>query len=246
MPKTLSPMTLLALAVVMAPGAALAAEEPRQPWAPGIETPGYVWNEMRGEKLIALQAQGDPLRGKIAYEVCQGCHEPDARGETDGSYPRLAGQHASVLIKQLTDVRAGLRDNQKMYPYAAEHVITPQEIADIAVYLEGLPAPEEVGHGPGTHLDRGEGLYTEQCQECHGQRGQGDPGEFYPRVGGQHYAYLLREVRMIRDGRRRNAHPDMIEAVEDYSEEELAAVADYMSRLPGTARASAPGGAGGR
>jgi cytochrome c553 len=213
-----------------------ASDEPQQPWMPGIETPGYVWNEMRGEKLIALQAQGDALRGEIAFEVCQGCHDPDAGGEIDGSYPRLAGQHASVLIKQLTDVRAGLRDNQKMYPYAGEHVVTPQEIADIAVYLQQLPSPTEIGLGPGENLEQGEQLYQAQCASCHGEQGEGDPDQFYPRVAGQHYAYLLREARMIRDGHRRNAHPEMVEAVTDYDEQALAAVSDYMARLPGASQ----------
>jgi len=230
---------LLAAALLLGAGSSRAGDEPLQPWAPGIETPGYVWNEMRGEKLIALEAQGDQLRGEIAFEVCQGCHDANAGGEPDGSYPRLAGQHATVLIKQLTDVRAGVRDNQKMYPYAADHVITPQEIADIAVYLQGLPAPSTIGLGPGTNLDRGKALYQHQCEDCHGTRGQGDAAKFYPRVAGQHYAYLLREARLIRDGDRRNAHPDMVEAVADYSEAELSAVADYMSRLPGP-EAAAP------
>lgn len=230
-----------ALPLLVLPGLAgplLATDEPMQPWTPGIETPGYVWNAMRGEKLIALNAQGDALRGEIAFEVCQGCHDRNGGGEADGSYPRLAGQHATVLIKQLTDVRAGLRDNQKMYPYATEHVITPQEIADIAVYLEGLPEPNGIANGPGTDLDRGAALYQHQCEDCHGERGQGDAARFYPRVGGQQFAYLLREARMIRDGLRRNAHPDMVEAVGAYSEAELSAVADYMSRLPGIAPSS--------
>lgn len=227
--------TLAALPMISVMTTAVASnDEPQQPYATGIETPGYVWNEMRGEKLIALKAQGDPLRGEIAFEICQGCHGADASGEPDGSYPRLAGQHATVLIKQLTDVRAGVRDNQKMYPYAGEHVISPQEIADIASYLEQLPEAENIGRGPGTDLDQAKEIYDNHCRECHGSVGQGNAEKFYPRVGGQHYAYLLRESRMIRDGLRRNAHPDMLEAVTEFSEPELQAIADYMGRLPGT------------
>ena len=234
MRKLLRPTTILLVALTLGADTLSASDEPRQPWAPGIETPGYIWNEMRGEKLIALKAQGNALRGEIAFEVCQGCHDPDAGGEVDGSYPRLAGQHASVLIKQLTDVRAGLRDNQKMYPYAAEHVVTPQEIADIALYLQQLPSPDGIGLGPGDSLEQGKQIYQSQCATCHGEQGEGDSEQFYPRVAGQHYAYLLREARMIRDGQRRNAHPEMVDAVTDYNEQALSAVADYMARLPGS------------
>lgn len=212
--------------------AGLAFEEPQQPKQPGIESPDYIWNSVRGEKLIALKAKGDAARGAVAYEICQGCHGARALGRADGTYPRLAGQHATVLIKQLTDVRAGLRDNQTMYPYVGRHVITPQEIADIAMYLQGLPSPDNNGTGPGTALARGETIYQVHCADCHGTKGRGAAAKFYPRVAGQHYAYLLREARMIRDGRRRNVHPEMVAAIADYDADDLSAVADYMSRLP--------------
>jgi len=224
---------LLAILLVVGTAAMPAnGSEPRQPRAPGIESPDYVWNEEEGEKLLALKAEGNVIRGEIAYEVCQGCHGFGAPGDVEGYYPRLAGQHASVLIKQMTDVRAGRRDNPTEYPFLTEHVINVQEIADIAAYLEGLPVTPDHGKGPGDNLERGEKLYGEDCMDCHGIYGEGDAEEFYPRVSGQHYAYMVRESRDIRDGRRRNANPEMVDSIEDYSDEDINAVSDYMSRLP--------------
>jgi len=210
------------------------SREPRQPRAPGIESPDYVWNKSEGEKLLALEAKGDAQRGEITYEVCQGCHGFGAPGNIEGEYPRLAGQHASVLIKQMTDVRAGRRDNSTEYPFLTEHVLTVQDIADTAAYLASLPVTPDNGKGSGEDLERGEALYIEHCEECHGVYGEGDAREFYPRVSGQHYAYLLRESRDIRDGRRRNKNTDMVDDIEDYSDADLEAVADFMSRLPVT------------
>jgi cytochrome c553 len=205
---------------------------PQQPYATGIETPGYVWNQMKGEELLALKANGDAARGADAYIVCQGCHGTDALGDATGFYPRLAGQHASVLIKQMVDVREGRRDNPKEFPFTGEHVITTQEVADIAVYLAGLPATAPHGQGPGGDFTHAASLYKKDCEICHGAKGEGSGGKFYPKDAGQHYAYLLRQARDIRDGVRRNANPDMVDAIKPYSDADVVAVIDYISRFP--------------
>jgi cytochrome c553 len=207
------------------------AQPPSQPYAPGIETPGYVWNQANEEQMIALAHQGDPANGKVAYEICRGCHQADASGRGDAIYPQLAGQHASVLIKQMVDVRAGRRDNPKMHPFVADWVVSPEEVADIAAYLSQLPIPDTNLKGDGSGLARGQALYELDCASCHGEQGEGNAEEFYPRVASQHYSYLDHESRLIRDGGRRNANPEMVKAIKGYSDADIAAVSDFMSRL---------------
>ncbi|HET7833439.1 MAG TPA: c-type cytochrome [Gallionella sp.] len=196
---------------------------------------GKVWNEMKGEKLLALKAKGDPVIGAVSFEVCRGCHRNDASGRVSGAYPRLAGQHASVLIKQMTDIRAGMRDNPKMEPFIADHVISAREIADIAAYLQSLPIPQNIGEGPGTNLARGKEIYAKDCAACHGDHGEGVGEKFYPMVARQHYRYLLRQMIYIRDETRLNANPKMVKAIKPYNDADLEALADYMSRLPAPA-----------
>lgn len=193
------------------------------------------WNAPYAEKAEALTMKGDVARGEAAFVICQGCHRVGALGRADGSYPRLAGQHATVLIKQLADVRSGRRNNPKMLPFADHGALTTQELVDIAAYLQQLPVPPDNGRGAGDMLARGEQLYLADCATCHGDHGEGKADRFFPRLSGQHYRYLLREGRMIRDGERRNANPDMVAAIERYSDEDIAAVSDFISRLPGTA-----------
>ena len=212
------------------------AEVPKQPRAPGIESGNYVWNEQTGEKVEILKLKGDVARGKVAYEICQGCHKPSGAGLPDGTYPQLAGQHATVLIKQMTDIRDGSRDNPKMFPFAGKHIVSLQEIADIAAYLERLEIPRDNGKGPGTAVDQGRAIFKKECAPCHGEQGQGDARKFYPMVASQHYLYMLRQMEQIRDGKRRNAHPKMVKVIKTHSEAELQALADYMSRLPALAR----------
>ena len=193
----------------------------------------YEWGKMLPEQVEILKLSGDAERGKEAFRGCRGCHKADAGGILDGTYPRLTGQHASVVIKQVTEVRAGIRANPKMAPFSSDHAVTLQEIADIAVYLEQLTTARENGKGPGTMLARGKALYEQgKCAECHGERGEGKALNAYPVVAAQHYEYLRRELDYIQKGSRGNAHPKMVKAIGRYTREDMEAVSDYMSRMP--------------
>ncbi len=220
-------MTKLLVALWWLPLVALA-----QGQAPATAGSGVrAWNEIKGEKREVLKLQGDVARGEEAFKICQGCHKQGATGSSSGTYPRLAGQHATVLIEQMTDIRSGIRRNPKMAPFADEHVLTTQEIADIARFLQALPIQANLGRGPGNSLDRGKALYEKDCVICHGNKGQGDAEKFFPLVAGQHFKYLLRQAVSIRDGQRGNANPDMAKVLKPYSDGDLEAVADYMSGL---------------
>lgn len=200
--------------------------------AAGIESKHYQWNQQDQELERLLKCTGDKERGQVAYEVCRGCHKANAEGRPDAGYPQLAGQHVSVLIKQMVDVRRGLRDNPRMHPFIEAEAVPLAEIPDMAAYLHSLPVPTSNRKGPGANLGHGKALYDKDCASCHGKAGEGDPGEFYPKVASQHYPYLYRESLDIRDGMRRNANPQMVKVLKPYSDEDIEAVSDYMSRLP--------------
>ncbi len=204
------------------------------PKTQGIEAEGYKWNAQEGEKIEALKLTGNLENGEEAYEVCGACHLPSGAGRPDGTFPQLAGQHSTVLIKQMADIRAGLRDNPTMYPFAAT-LIDPQELADVAAYIQSLCIPN--AHGQYEDADKmiqvalGRDLYQKQCQECHGANGEGDKEKFYPVIAGQHYKYLLRQMTEIRDGKRRNANPDMVKVIKPYTDQQLVAISAYQASL---------------
>ena len=190
-----------------------------------------AWNEIKGELKAAMEATPDAKRGEAAFDQCVGCHRIDASGRTSGAYPRLSGQHATVLMKQIADIRSGRRSNPKMEPFVDDHVLDTFQIADVALYLSQLPIDKPNGKGPGNLLDQGKVLYDKDCADCHGAKGEGNGPKFYPMVAAQHYRYLLREVYFIKDGDRRNSNPDMVTVIKPYNSIELEAVADYMSSL---------------
>ncbi len=202
----------------------------------GFAAVSFAWLEGEGERDEALDLVPNLENGLYVYEVCAGCHLPEGWGMKDGTFPLLAGQHREVLIKQLADIREGNRDNPTMYPFALPASIgDAQALADVVGYIEKLPMNPAHGTGPfavgSAEYTKGETLYKDNCVQCHGAVGEGNKEKFYPRIQGQHYAYMLRQFEWIRDGKRRNANPDMIKQIEAFSDEDMVAVIGFVSLL---------------
>lgn len=180
----------------------------------------------------AVQLTPDPENGKQVYLTCAVCHRPEGWGTRDGTYPQIAGQLHTVVIKQLADIRARNRDNPIMYPFAVPRILGgAQEIADVAAYISRLLMTPDNGIGTGRDLPLGEKLYAENCVDCHGKHGEGDVDEHIPAIWGQHYHYLVRQFEGIKFGRRKNADPEMQKQIKNFSGRDIRAVMDYTSRL---------------
>ncbi|OSM06979.1 putative cytochrome c553 [Magnetofaba australis IT-1] len=180
----------------------------------------------------AMQATPDLERGKALYYNCAICHTPEGWAMPSGAYPQIAGQHKSVLMKQLADIALGNRDNPTMVPFATPLFEEgPQALADVAAYIEKLPMAPFNGIGSGMYLPQGEKLYKDNCAKCHGANAEGHAKEFQPRLQGQHFLYLLRQLQWIQSGKRRNADKKMVEQIRGMTPTDLEALADYISRL---------------
>lgn len=188
------------------------------------------WNEGGGEQDEALGLIPDHENGIEVYEVCSACHQLNGWGLTDGTFPQIAGQHINVIIKQLADIRALNRDNPTMYPFALPSEIGgSQAIMDVAAYIAALPMNPENGVGAGDDLEHGEALYKENCVRCHGEEGWGSNEKFYPMIAGQHYNYLVRQYQWIKEGKRRNANPDMVKQIKEFTDDDMKQVINYVS-----------------
>jgi len=225
-------LTLSITTALLSLGNAFAGPPP--PQHAGIESKDYQWAKMEGEMKAALEAKGVAKKGEEGYEICGACHLPSGAVRPDGTFPQLAGQHTTVLIKQMADIRAGTRDNPTMYPFAKE-LTDPQELAHVSAYIESLCIPIDHGHyeaaDAAKQVAAGKDLYEKQCVECHGKNGQGDKAKFYPVIAGQHYKYLIRQMTEIRDGKRRNANPDMVKIIKPYTDDQLVAISAYQASM---------------
>ena len=191
----------------------------------------------------ALELEPNIEHGRDLYLICATCHTFESWGIPDGTYPQLAGQHRNVILKQLADIRSGNRDVPQMVPFAQAGLLGgPQGLADVTAYISALPMNPEPGTGPGDNLQHGQDLYENSCEICHGENGEGDDESFFPRIQGQHYNYLLRQLKWIRDGKRRNVYRGMVRRMRRMTDADFEAVADYVSRLsPPKHRLGPPG-----
>jgi cytochrome c553 len=195
-----------------------------EPFTPDVDA--------RRELEEALRLSPDRAAGERIYADCSSCHQPGGEGLPDGSVPRLAGQHWKVVLKQLADIRAGNRDNPTMYSFAYESRIGgAQGVADVADYIRTLETGGATGTGPGVDLERGGKIYASRCARCHGPDGRGDGDRYIPRLESQHYGYLVRQFQSIKERRRRNADPEMVELAAELEPRDVDAVLDYLSRL---------------
>jgi len=176
----------------------------------------------------------DLAHGAELYNTCAACHGADGRGTADGDIPAIAGQHGSVLLKQLADFRYDQRWNERMQYFTDRHFLPgAQDVTDVAAFVASLPRfpPTATGIGDGTSLNEGARIYFRQCERCHGPLGQGDLLRRRPRLAGQHYGYLLRQLEEtaanLRPGMD-DAHVDMLRKL---SPSQLRGIADYLSRV---------------
>ncbi|MBF0288163.1 MAG: c-type cytochrome, partial [SAR324 cluster bacterium] len=84
--------------------------------------------------------------------------------------------------------------------------------------------------GEGTDVEHGAKIYTDNCVRCHGTHGEGSFKNYYPVIAGQNYHYLMRQFRWIKSGKRRNANPEMVKQIKNFTNRDIKAVMDFASR----------------
>ncbi len=178
-------------------------------------------------------AQATPPQsdGARLYAPCVVCHQPNAWGSPDGAIPNLAGQQKRYLERQLAVFRSGAREDTAMNIVAAHAFSDHHGIVALASYLSGLDANPNPVNGSGEHLRVGQELYVHICAACHGANGRGEPAHRVPRIAGQHYPYLRRQIEAAAALHKDLAAPEMTSALRGMRPQEKDALADYISRL---------------
>jgi cytochrome c553 len=197
-------------------------------WLPLLATAA---GNARRELADTLKATPDPVHGEQLFAQCQSCHGADGGGEANGSTPRIAGQHYRVLVKQLVDFRHGARWDFRMEGMADRHHLAgAQDIADVSVYVSTLRQPGKRGIGSGEFAAEGARIYAAECKSCHGAQAEGSETGV-PRLAGQHYAYLMRQMYDAVDGRRPALSRLHSKRLAPLDFEQVRAVSDFLARI---------------
>jgi cytochrome c553 len=181
-------------------------------------------------------AAGDPVAGKEKSASCAACHGADGNS-VNPEWPKLAGQHAGYIVKQLTYFKDGERVNETMKGMASN--LTEQDREDLAAYYSSQKV--KIGVADPSLVELGEKIYRSgnatsgiaPCMGCHGPNGAGNPASNYPALRGQNAKYIENQLRGFASGQRHNENAKKMMQIlaSRMTDREIRAVASYIQGL---------------
>jgi cytochrome c553 len=176
-------------------------------------------------------AEGARSIQDIVEQKCSICHGD--QGEGSSAYPRLAGQHAEYIAKQLADFKAGRRVGT-MNEMAAD--LTNDEMVALADHFSTMPSLSHIVRNKdfaavGSYLYHNGNEYSgvPACASCHGEEGKGSVK--LPRIAGQHKNYLSWQLQDFNTRKRTNDNAIMHSIASKLTAFEIEALSLYVSGM---------------
>jgi cytochrome c553 len=183
-------------------------------------------------------AAGDADAGQGKSAICAACHGADGNSVVP-NWPKIAGQHAPYLERQLGLIKSGARPVPEMAGIVAG--LSDQDLANVAAYYStqtikaGLA--DDATRAIGERLYRSGNSATDvpACMACHGPAGEGNPLARYPALAGQHSVYTEKMLNGFRSGTTWGEDDESSKIMADVSfrltDKEIKAVAAYIQGL---------------
>lgn len=202
-----------------------------------------------------LHAEGNPDVGKTKSAACAGCHGQDGNSPAP-TFPKLAGQHATYLARQLHEFKVGIRQNATMMgmvqglsesdmehiaAYYEQQKITPVSLDSLTSDDEDEDEEESSGDDALSNeelLKLGQNIYlngnleteVSACSACHGPKGLGNKPARFPVLRSQYPEYLMQSLNDYKSSKRANRSDNMMYMIaKRMTETEIKAVAYYIS-----------------
>jgi cytochrome c oxidase subunit 2 len=160
---------------------------------------------------LAARPAADPVAGKALYAACAACHGEQGEGNQALNAPKLSGQDAWYLRRQIAHFKVGARGasdrdaNGKVMAQLAATLADEAAIDHVAAYIATLP-DKPAARTINGDARKGHARYA-TCGACHGADGQGNQATNAPRLKGMSDWYMAAQLKNFRDGVR-GAHAD--------------------------------------
>jgi cytochrome c553 len=160
-------------------------------------------------------------------EACAACHGPGGRSAVP-QFPILAGQTSRYLYLQLRDFQEGRRVNELMTPMVAG--LTRDEMREISDYFSKQKPPVQTFKTDPEKARLGKLKADETlCTMCHlgGFAGQNE----VPRVAGQHFDYIVKQLTDFKARTRTNDAGTMTSVAGTINAQDIQNLAHYLVGL---------------
>ena len=231
----------LALVLALSASALMAQDAQPKTAAPAAAstaaTPASTASTAAAPTAEVAVKPGDATAGQAKAAVCGACHGLDGNS-SDAQYPKLAGQSEQYIVRQLTDFKAGKRQNPIMLGMATP--LSEQDMHDIGAYfasktpLPGVADQALVAHGEELFREGDTKRDIPACMACHSIDGRGNPGAMYPELTSQHAQYIQATLKSWHDGTTWGDDPHsqiMPSIAQKLDADDIAALASYIEGL---------------
>jgi cytochrome c553 len=196
---------------------------------------------------MSVIAGGDVTKGQAKSAVCLACHGANGNSVV-ATFPKIAGQGESYLLKQLQDFKSGARKDSTMAGIVAG--LSADDMVNLAAYFSQQTIAQGVASKQ-ANIALGERLYRggnkdrgiAACVACHGPKGKGIPSAGFPALASQHSTYTAKQLKDFRqvsintqiEGNAPERNNDdrqmMVEFTQSLNNAEIKALSEYISGL---------------
>jgi len=180
-----------------------------------------------GAVILPLPALADVEAGSRKSASCATCHGIDGNSPS-GAYPNLAGQAADYLYKQIKDFKEGRRSNAIMGTMI--YSLSDEDMHDLADFYSAQGPTPSTFHTDPDKVEAGRKVAREAgCTNCHQRNFKG--AGLIPRVAGQQYNYVIKQLKDFRAGTRTNDGGLMQPFTKNLTDDQIKALANYLISL---------------